>query len=64
MPSFLAKLEGLFDSANESVQVAALRTFLEFRKQERDQEIERRIEALEKMAFDQAAVTGRNGAMP
>jgi hypothetical protein len=58
MPDFLDRLEALFDSANESVQVAALRTFLGFRKQERDVEIERRLQALEAMALSQ---THRNG---
>jgi hypothetical protein len=63
MPDFLDKLEALFDSANESVRVAALKLYLEFRKSERDVEIERRLEALEAKAFASAPATSRNGAL-
>jgi hypothetical protein len=63
MPDFLDKLEALFDSANESVQVAALKLYLEFRKSERDVEIERRLEALEAKASASAPATSRNGAL-
>jgi hypothetical protein len=63
MPDFLDKLDALFESANESVQVAALKLYLEFRKSERDVEIERRLEALEAKAFASAPATSRNGAL-
>ena len=63
MPDFLDKLEALFDSANESVRVAALKLYLEFRKSERDVEIERRLEALEAKASASAPATSRNGAL-
>jgi hypothetical protein len=63
MPDFLDKLEALFDSVNESVQVAALKLYLEFRKSEREVEIERRLEALEAKAFASAPATSRNGAL-
>jgi hypothetical protein len=62
MPDFLDRMEQLFQSANESVQVAALKLYLEFRKSEKDAEIERRIAAVEARLFGQASATSTNGA--